>query len=91
MFVVVSYDVTSDRRRNRISRTLLDYGTRVQYSVFECNLTANQLSELEQRLLKVYDEAEDTIRIYRLCEGCFKQVEAYGKGKVTEDEEVYIV
>ena len=91
MFVVVSYDVTSDRRRNRISRTLLDYGTRVQYSVFECNLTAKQLSELEQRLLKVYDEAEDTIRIYRLCKGCLKAVRAHGRGKVTEDEEVYIV
>ena len=91
MFVVVSYDVTNDRRRNRISKTLLDYGTRVQYSVFECNLTASQLSELEQRLLKVYDEAEDTIRIYRLCAGCLKTVRAYGRGKVTEDEEVYIV
>lgn len=91
MFVVISYDIVSDTRRNRISKILLDYGTRVQYSVFECRLTEPQLQEAEQRLLKVYDECEDTIRIYSLCRSCVSRVQAHGKGEVTQDPEVYIV
>ena len=35
---VVSYDITSDRLRNKIAKTLEGYGTRIQYSVFECRL-----------------------------------------------------
>jgi CRISPR-associated protein Cas2 len=38
MFYVVSYDIPEDRKRDRASKTLLDFGARVQYSVFECIL-----------------------------------------------------
>jgi CRISPR-associated protein Cas2 len=38
MFIVVSYDISHDRRRARLSRELKNFGTRVQYSVFECVL-----------------------------------------------------
>ena len=91
MFIVVSYDVISDRRRNRISRLMLDYGTRVQRSVFECNVGPEQLKEMTERLLKVYNEEEDTIRVYFLCEGCVPKANAYGVGKLTEDPDVYVV
>ena len=36
---VVSYDISSDRLRNKVARTLEGYGTRIQYSVFECKLS----------------------------------------------------
>jgi CRISPR-associated protein Cas2 len=35
-FVVVVYDISNDKRRTRLHNALLDYGTPVQYSVFEC-------------------------------------------------------
>ena len=38
MYVVVSYDITCDRRRSKVARTLEDHGKRVQYSVFDCIL-----------------------------------------------------
>jgi CRISPR-associated protein Cas2 len=41
-FVVVSYDITDDKRRVRMAKTLLGYGQRVQYSVFEAHLTQRQ-------------------------------------------------
>jgi CRISPR-associated protein Cas2 len=91
MFIVVSYDVISDKRRNRISKLMLDYGTRVQRSVFECNLGPEQLKEMTERLLKVYDQKEDTIRVYFLCEGCVPKAHAYGVGELTKDEDVYVV
>ncbi|HIP96765.1 MAG TPA: CRISPR-associated endonuclease Cas2, partial [Anaerolineae bacterium] len=36
MFVVVAYDISNDRRRTKLHDTLLNFGTPVQYSVFEC-------------------------------------------------------
>ncbi|MFW0884731.1 CRISPR-associated endonuclease Cas2 [Candidatus Acidulodesulfobacterium sp. H_13] len=35
MFCIISYDTSNDRKRNKIAKTLIDFGTRVQYSVFE--------------------------------------------------------
>ena len=91
MFVVVSYDVMADKRRNRISKLMLDYGTRVQKSVFECNLEMAQFKRMTERLLKSYAEGEDTIRVYTLCEGCRPKAQAYGVGVLTEDQDVYVV
>ena len=43
MFYVVSYDIVDDARRTRVHATLKDYGTPVQYSVFECDVDAKRL------------------------------------------------
>lgn len=91
MFIVVSYDVVSDKRRNRISKLMLDYGTRVQRSVFECNVGPEQLQKMTDRLLNAYDEEEDTIRVYFLCEGCLPKARAYGVGTLTKDQDVYVL
>ena len=50
---IVSYDIASDRLRNRIARTLEGYGRRVQYSVFECELSEKRYKELYEKLLKL--------------------------------------
>ena len=71
--------------------TLKNYGTWVQYSVFECNLASEQLDRLRLRLLSLIKPSEDTIRFYYLCEECKRKLIILGKGMVTEDEEVYIV
>ena len=42
MFILVSYDIPNDKRRLKVMKAVQDYGTRVQYSVFECELTAPQ-------------------------------------------------
>jgi len=91
MFIVVSYDITSDKRRNKIANILKDYGVRVQYSVFECILEKKKLKEMVERILKVYNNMEDTVRIYHLCKTCNKAIKTYGIGTVTEDKEVYII
>jgi CRISPR-associated endonuclease Cas2 len=46
MLYVVSYDIADDARRVRVHATLRNYGTRVQYSVFECDLEPGQVEEL---------------------------------------------
>jgi CRISPR-associated protein Cas2 len=90
MFYVVSYDIPDDRRRVRVAKTLLDFGTRVQFSVFECCLEPNDIAELVERLEKGICIEEDRIRIYGLCAGCVKDVRLLGEGHLTEDPELYI-
>ena len=46
MRIVVSYDVSDDRRRRKVAKIMEGYGYRVQYSVFECDLDADQMRTL---------------------------------------------
>ncbi len=90
-FVVISYDVKSDRRRNRVCKALKDYGERVQYSVFECLIDEPTAVRLEARLASLIKDDEDTIRMYRLCAKCSGRAKAIGTGTLTEEEDVYVV
>ena len=69
--MLVTYDVnTSDpagrRRLRRVARACLDWGQRVQYSVFECELDPAQWVLLRARLLDEIDPETDSLRFYRL-------------------------
>ena len=90
MFYIVSYDVVDDARRTKIAKILLDYGSRVQYSVFECRMEDEQLTELTRRLKGLVDE-EDSLRIYAICRACEKTIEVLGHGEVMQDKDVYIL
>ena len=91
MFYVVSYDILDDKRRNAVAKALLDFGVRVQYSVFECIMDEGLLQELTDRLTQIMVEEEDKIRIYGLCAKCERQIAVLGCGEVTRDKDVYIL
>jgi CRISPR-associated protein Cas2 len=91
MFVVVSYDIPEDKRRLKVAKELENYGNRVQYSVFECNLQEDKLKEMCETLLSIIKQQEDSLRVYRLCESCLKKVKIYGTGEISKDEDFYIV
>jgi CRISPR-associated protein Cas2 len=79
LFVVISYDIQDTRRRNRILKTLKDYGQHVQYSVFECLIEKEHFLVLQAKLAKQYDlEAGDSVRFYVLCEQDVKRIERLG-------------
>ena len=90
MFYIVSYDIPDNRKRTKIAKTLLDFGTRVQYSVFECILDDKLLEKMKNKLGKMISD-EDSIRIYALCAKCQGVVSVLGSGKVTKDENVFIL
>jgi len=90
MFYVVSYDIPDDNRRNAVAKTLLDFGSRVQYSVFECIMDDDSHQELMNRLAMIVVE-EDKIRVYALCAKCEGRIAVLGCGEVTKDKEVYIL
>jgi len=73
-FYVVVYDISNDRRRTRLHNRLLDYGSPVQYSVFECWLTESDMKRMKKMIRRTIKESEDQVRIYHLCEACLKKV-----------------
>lgn len=73
MLTVISYDIPSDRRRRKVAKLLLDYGYRVQYSVFEADLDSRRLNDMMARLSEEIDEEEDSVRVWRICATCKEQ------------------
>lgn len=68
---VVSYDIASDRLRNKIAKTLEGYGIRIQYSVFECRLNDKKYRELYRKLMELMEGTEEgSIRFYSVCGNC---------------------
>jgi len=62
-FFIVSYDVTDDRRRNRVAKTMNNFGDRVQYSVFSCQLNPRELVQLGRELRGILDHNDDQVLI----------------------------
>ena len=95
MMVLVSYDVSTEslagrRRLRRIARKCLDYGIRVQNSVFECNVDLSQWTALKAALEAVCDEKTDSLRYYYLGRDYQRRIEHYG-AKPTIDVEAPLV
>ena len=91
MLVLVSYDVevTSPggaRRLRRIARACQDYGQRVQFSVFECEVVPEQWVALRARLVGEMDAERDSLRFYLLGASGRQRVEHVG-GKPVVDLE----
>lgn len=83
MLVLITYDVkTQDgagrRRLRRVARACLDFGQRVQYSVFECELAPAQWTVLRARLLGEIDTDCDSLRFYQLGAEGQKRIEHVG-------------
>jgi CRISPR-associated protein Cas2 len=74
---VIAYDVEDDGRRAKLARLLLDYGDRVQRSVYEAILTAEELKEVLEEVAK-YVSDKDSLRAYPLCAACSEKVVALG-------------
>ena len=77
---VVSYDIVSDRLRSKIAKTLEGYGTRIQYSVFECRLSEKKYKELYGKLMQLMTGVEEgSIRFYSLCGNCERKIRTIGQ------------
>lgn len=67
MRVVVSYDISDDKRRRKVAEIMEGYGYRVQYSVFECDLDVKKLRALTSELRPLVRRKEfESIRFYPL-------------------------
>ncbi len=78
MFWVICYDISDDKRRRKVQKTLEGFGRRVQYSVFECEIDLKRLERLERKLNLVINDDEDNIRIYPLNQADLKRIRLLG-------------
>ena len=96
MLVLVTYDVNTGtragrKRLRRIATACLDYGQRVQYSIFECEVASAHWISLRARLLSEYDEAEDSLRFYFLGNNWKRRIEHYGTKPATDFDDALII
>lgn len=90
-FYVLAYDITDNRRRAKVVKLLESLGFRVQGSVFEGYINAQEIERLVRRLSMVIDRDSDSMRIYPLCESCRAKVTLIGIGKVNEPPDSVVI
>ena len=83
MLVLITYDVNTEdssgrKRLRQIARQCVNYGQRVQNSVFECLLDAAQCRSLQAKLCKIMDPEKDSLRFYYLGNHYENKIEHFG-------------
>lgn len=89
MLVLITYDVSvisegGQKRLRKISKTCLDYGMRVQNSVFECEVTPAQYVMLKKELMELFNPEEDSLRFYMLGKKGRQKIEHVGAKPVPD-------
>lgn len=83
MLVLITYDVRTDdsagrKRLRQVGKACQDYGQRVQYSVFECDIAPAQWTALRARLISLIDPEHDSLRFYVLGANWRRRIEHVG-------------
>ncbi|KAB3529675.1 CRISPR-associated endonuclease Cas2 [Alkaliphilus pronyensis] len=96
MMVVVSYDVATSslggaRRLRKVAKQCVNYGQRVQNSVFECVVDPKQFEQLKHSLLSIVDLEKDSIRFYFLGSSWKNRVEHHGIKQIVDVENPIIL
>ena len=83
MLVLITYDVNTEtaegrKRLRQIAKQCVNYGQRVQNSVFECLLDTAQCRKLQAKLCSIMDLEKDSIRFYYLGKSYEKKIEHFG-------------
>ena len=96
MLVLITYDVNTEDakgkiRLRKVAKQCVDYGQRVQNSVFECVVDPGQCKLLKNQLLKIVDLDKDSLRFYYLGNQYQSKIEHYGAKKTVEQEGVLIL
>ena len=96
MLVLITYDVSTQdaagkARLRKVAKECVNYGQRVQNSVFECILDASQLLLLKNRLVSLINEKDDSLRFYYLGNNYRTKVEHFGSKTTYEAEGILMI
>lgn len=96
MYILVTYDVDTTskegaRRLRSVAKACIDYGQRVQNSVFECEVTDAQYCLLKERIRSIIDMSLDSIRFYILSKNENRRVEVIGVETAYKVNEALII
>jgi CRISPR-associated protein Cas2 len=90
MLAVVVYDIPDDKRRTKLSNFLEGYGRRVQWSVFECFLSLEEMRQLYEKVKTLVKPEEDNVRFYWISEEAVSRALVIG-GEVPQPPPKYYV
>ena len=96
MLLLITYDVNTEtpagkKRLRKVAKECVNYGQRVQNSVFECLLDPAQCKKLQSELLKLMDAEKDSLRFYYLGNQYQTKMEHFGAKATYAPEEALIV
>ena len=96
MLVLITYDVSTQdaagkKRLRKVAKECVNYGQRVQNSVFECILDASQTLILKDKLCGLIDEKKDSLRFYYLENKYQTKIEHFGIKSSYEAEGILMI
>ncbi|MGI6036056.1 MAG: CRISPR-associated endonuclease Cas2 [Limnochordia bacterium] len=96
MMVLVTYDVNTQtsagrKRLRTVAKICVDYGQRVQNSVFECLVDPTQFAQMRDKLEGEIDPAQDSLRYYYLGRNWKRRVEHVGAKETYDPEGTLVV
>lgn len=96
MLVLVTYDVSTEnpagqKRLRQVAKMCVNYGQRVQNSVFECLLDAAQFVVFKAKLTALIDPNTDSLRFYRLGDNYKSKVEHIGQHPKFQQDDILIL
>ncbi len=96
MMVLITYDVNTEdssgrKRLRQIAKQCVNYGQRVQHSVFECVLDAAQCKQLQHKLVGIMDQEKDSLRFYYLGNRYQTKIEHFGTKETYEPEGILLI
>lgn len=96
MLVLITYDVNTGtpagrKRLRKVAKACVNYGQRVQNSVFECKLDAGQFTKIKRKLISEIDEEKDSLRFYNLGKNYKSKIQHIGAKPTYDPEEALII
>lgn len=96
MYILITYDVDTTskegaKRLRAVARACMNYGQRVQNSVFECEITEAQLCILKSIINSIIDSDKDSVRIYYINKNNARRVDLLGKETSYSFSDVIII
>lgn len=96
MLVLITYDVNTEdaagkKRLRQIAKQCVNYGQRVQNSVFECLLDAAQCRMLQAKLCAIMEKKRDSLRFYYLGNNYKTKIEHFGAKNTYDPQELLMI
>ena len=96
MLILVTYDVYTEtaagrKRLRKVAKVCVDYGQRVQNSVFECLLDAAQYAAFKAKLIALIDPETDSLRFYQLGNQYKNKVEHVGRAPQWDQDDILLI
>ena len=96
MLFLITYDVNTEdaagrRRLRKVAKECVNFGQRVQNSVFECKLDAAKLEQVKHKLEKLIDPKRDSLRFYNLGNNYSTKIVHIGTKPTYDFEDVLMI